>query len=575
MEENEFLNYYIQNSKQIMWFLGAGTSRSAGIPTATDIVWDLKKKYYCNQENQDIEDHDINKKAIKEKIQSYFDSKGYPKLGSKDEYSFYFELMFGTDYDLQQRYIKELFSPPEMHLSIGHRALAAILEMGIGKIVFTTNFDKVLETAFSKISGKNLPVYHLEGSYAALNALNNEDFPIYAKIHGDFRYKSIKNLERDLLKNDEKIQECFKAAANRYGLIVSGYSGRDDNVMNMFRETLEQDNAFPKGIFWATTRESEILESVRDLIELARKKDVKAHTIETGSFDIMLSRIWRQISEKPRDLELKVQTSKILPVCINLPQPGKEFPVLRTNALAITDYPNICGMVECAKALTYSELKEKFPKYGLNITWTYIDKILFWGTSKEIFNVLGKENINTIEDYSFENPVASIAETSFVKAFFEEALAKAICSQGALVLRKRYRTYYAVVNDSPVNKVVLKPLKDVIGDSGAIAGKITGSDEIFWAEAVSLKLEEKNGILWLLLKPDIWISPLKMREEMRDFLRRKKIHRYNNKSHYLLNAWIEVLFGGVNKEVEFSSHSDTAYPSSFKINTQTAYSKRG
>lgn len=79
-----------------MWFLGAGTSRTAGLPTATDIIWDLKHRYYCLHENQDLQSHDINNSAIKQKIQAYMDSKGFPALWSPEEYSFYFDLTFGN-----------------------------------------------------------------------------------------------------------------------------------------------------------------------------------------------------------------------------------------------------------------------------------------------------------------------------------------------------------------------------------------------------------------------------------------------------------------------------------------------
>ncbi len=88
LDESSFLNHYIANCAQLMWFFGAGTSRSAGMPTATDIIWDLKLKYYCNKENQDIQKHDITNKAVKKKIQDYMDSKGFPAMWSSEEYSF-------------------------------------------------------------------------------------------------------------------------------------------------------------------------------------------------------------------------------------------------------------------------------------------------------------------------------------------------------------------------------------------------------------------------------------------------------------------------------------------------------
>jgi hypothetical protein len=58
LPETDFLQHYLQNAPHLMWFLGAGTSRTAGLPTATDIIWDLKHRYYCLHENQDLQSHD-------------------------------------------------------------------------------------------------------------------------------------------------------------------------------------------------------------------------------------------------------------------------------------------------------------------------------------------------------------------------------------------------------------------------------------------------------------------------------------------------------------------------------------
>ena len=346
ISENEFLQHYLQNAQHLMWFLGAGTSRSAGLPTATDIIWDLKRRYYCLHENQDLQSHDINNNAIKLKIQAYMGNKGFAALWSPEEYSFYFDLTFGNDYAEQQKYINEALANDKVSLNIGHRVLAALLEMGKARIIFTTNFDDVIESAYSAVSSKNLSVFHLEGSYAALSALNAERFPLYCKIHGDFRYKKIKNLTEDLLSNDREIQKCFAAAATRYGLIVSGYSGRDENVMSMFRKVIDQNNAFPQGLFWTAPRISEVAESVHDLIAYASLKGVRANLVETGTFDEMLSKVWRQMPGKPQLLDEKVRTARVVSVSIPLPAPGKKYPILRTNALAVIASPARCGAID-------------------------------------------------------------------------------------------------------------------------------------------------------------------------------------------------------------------------------------
>lgn len=67
LREQDFLKHHTQNARHLMWFLGAGASRTSGLPTASDITWDLKRAYYCAQENQDVQSHDINNKAIRAK----------------------------------------------------------------------------------------------------------------------------------------------------------------------------------------------------------------------------------------------------------------------------------------------------------------------------------------------------------------------------------------------------------------------------------------------------------------------------------------------------------------------------
>ena len=578
--EQDFIAHFVQNSPQIMWFLGAGTSRTAGMPTAMDIIWDLKQKYFCLQENQELQVHNLHNKAIRDKIQNYMDGKGFPMAGSSGEYSFYFDLMFGEDCGAQQQYIAAQLDPRKTSLNIGHRVLAALLELGLARVVFTTNFDDVIEDAFSAITGKRLSSFHLEGSYAALDALNAERFPIYAKMHGDFRYRNIKNLSADLLHNDKEIQKCFLAASNRYGIIVTGYSGRDSNVMNLFRLVLEQNNPFPQGLFWVTTSISRAPEPVVELLSLAKSKGVRAHLVETGTFDIMLSKIWRQLPAKPDELDSKVRTAKAQVVSIPLPPPGKKYPILRMNALAISEFPKCCSTVEYKKPLTYQELSEKDREHRPDIVWAYTDRLLFWGRAEDAVKLLDEKNIIAIKGYNCENEGASIAESNIMKSFYEHALARSLCHDRPLHLRRKDKTYYAVVDNHAIDDCRLRPLKDALGYRGTpgdINGPVTGMKGTFWAEALSIKIEQKNNAFWLLIEPDIWISPLVARKNAFDVLRAKKLRRYNNQAFNLLSAWIQVLFGSVGdgRVVEVSCFPDADCVPRFKLNTRTAYSYQG
>ncbi len=578
--ETEFLQHYSLNAKHMMWFLGAGTSRTAGLPTAADIIWDLKLRHYCLQENQDLQFHDINNNAVKQKIQSFVDSKGYPLLWSPEEYSFYFELLFGEDDEAQQKYINAILSSEKISLNIGHRVLAALIGMDRARIIFTTNFDDVIETAYATVNEKNLTPYHLEGSYAALDALNAERFPIYAKIHGDFRYKSIKNLETDLRSNDKEIQRCFLAAGVRYGLIVTGYSGRDENVMSMFREVLDQNNPFPHGLFWTVPRLSGVSTVVKDLIQHANDKGVRAHLVETGTFDEMLSKIWRQVSDKPKALDAKVKTAAADVINIPLPVPGKSYPILRMNALPVIVQPQHCGCIDLTDSITFSLIKEKIREEAPHAIITYTNKVMFWGDTQEVYKVLPNDSNTTVHSFKFENVPKSVSESSFIKSFYEEGIAKALCWDKPLFLRRKGRSYFLVVKHDMANNSLFTPLRNALcfkDKPGYIVGNVQGLNEVTWAEAVLIKLEERNGKLWILLRPDVWIKPLAKRREAIDFLRKRKLYRYNNKSYDILDAWINILFGavGLGKSVTVTCFPDADYSATFEVGTRTAYSGGG
>jgi len=580
LPETEFLQHFLANAPHMMWFLGSGASRSAGLPTATDIIWDLKHRYYCLHENQDLKSHDMNNNAIKLKIQAYMDSQGFPALWSPEEYSYYFDLTFGDDDEAQQSYIHEALSSEKVALNIGHRALAALFETGQARIIFTTNFDDVIETAYATVSGKNLSAFHLEGSYAALAALNAERFPIYAKVHGDFRYKSIKNLTEDLLNNDREIQKCFLAAATRYGMVISGYSGRDDNVMSMLRGAMDQNNPFPHGLFWTVPRISGAEENVRELIAYAQGKGVRAHLVEAGTFDEMLSKIWRQVRGKPQALDDKVRTAHVASVCIPLPAPSKQYPILRTNALPVITPPARCGMVELDVPITFGDLKKKIIEESPEAVLTYTDTVLFWGDEEEIAKVLPRHNINAIQPFDFDDAAQSVAESTFVKSFFEEALAKGLCQAKPLFLRRKNRTYYAVVRDDAATDRLFLRLRNVLGyknNQAAIIGNVPGLRDVTWAESVSIRLEERGGKLWVMFRPDIWIKPLARRQEAWDFMRQRRLRRYNAKSYHLLDAWIGILLGAVGSgaPVKVSCFPDAAYSPVFEIGTRTGYSGGG
>jgi hypothetical protein len=124
MDQAQLTELLCERPQNFTWFLGAGASRSAGLPTASDVLWIMKRRYYSTEENQDISRQDIQNEAIRARIQSYMESRGFPKEWADDEYPAYFEKIFGDDRERQRRYIRTILSEEKVKLTIGHRALS-------------------------------------------------------------------------------------------------------------------------------------------------------------------------------------------------------------------------------------------------------------------------------------------------------------------------------------------------------------------------------------------------------------------------------------------------------------------
>ena len=136
------------------FFLGAGASIQAGIPTGNDFTWMFKRDLYCSE--QDILKErfkDIQSPRNPKILQEYFDSKeNYPKLYDDKEYSFYFGKCYST-VQARQTFISNYVD--KANPSLGHLCLANFIITDKVKNVWTTNFDKLIESGVYKLNDGN------------------------------------------------------------------------------------------------------------------------------------------------------------------------------------------------------------------------------------------------------------------------------------------------------------------------------------------------------------------------------------------------------------------------------------
>jgi hypothetical protein len=585
MDQRAFVRKIGGALPQYAWFLGAGTSQSAGLPTAYDVIWDLKTRYYCSEENQKLSIQDVQNAAVREKIDGFVEARGLPKSGTPAEYSEWFRLSFGDDLEAQRKYIREQLSETKVALALGHRALAALMQSGMARTVFTTNFDNVLEKASASVAGKDLSAFHLEGSAAALAALNSEDFPIYVKMHGDFRYESIKNLPDALKEQDVQLGRCLKAAALRFGFIVVGYSGRDESVMRLFEEACEADNAFPHGLFWLILKGSAVPPPVARLMELAKAKGITADLVEIETFDSVLSRIWRHLPSPDPALDGKVRRAAHREVNIPVPAAGSNKPILRTNALPIVALPKTSLAITFKKPKEWLELKEALNEAGETLAITKAEAVIGWGLQADVKEAFGSD-LAEIGETEVSEKMKALDANLYLKASVEKALCLALRRDKPLLYRNSRGRSYLIADAKAEDQTPLVELSGLVGKvAGVNAGLFTTPTErhperqqIAWAECVEVSIEQRGDFSWLLVQPNVWIWPKHGRRDAQDFLDKRRGDRYNQKADKLLSVWLGLLLPAGDKGAEFTIRpfeggSESENPT-FVLNKRTAFSRR-
>jgi hypothetical protein len=565
--------------------LGAGTSQSAGLPTATEIIWDLKTRYYCSEENQRISIHDVQNPAVREKIDGFAAARGLPRAGDPEEYGNYFRISFGDDYEAQRKYLRVALGDDLISLCVGHRVLAALMASGLNKVVFTTNFDSVLERAVASVAGRDLAAYHLEGSTAALAALNAEEFPLYCKLHGDFRYKSLRNLPEDLKEQDAALGKCLEAAAARFGFIVAGYSGRDQSVMDLLERACASTNAFPQGLYWLSLKGSKPLGAVTSLLELARSKGITAELVEIETFDSVLSRIWRQMPSPDPQLDVQVCRAKKQDVVIPLPSSGTKPPLLRTNAIPVISLPTKCLELRFAKPKEWGDLKTAIKEAGDELAITKSDIVLAWSTRETLTAVFGRELISASE-IDIRDRLNNLSENLHFKSMLERVICLALKRGKPLLHRTMRDRSFLIVDGHVEDQSPFAPLTELVGKvHGKVPGLFTTPTEknperevISFAEAVEISLEDRGGHFWILVEPNVWIWPKHGRRDAAQLLDNRRGGRFNQKADQILSAWLRLLLPSESRSANiailpFSSGSQYENPE-IVLNNRTSFCRR-
>ncbi|MHB8927832.1 MAG: SIR2 family protein [Bacillota bacterium] len=217
--------------KTFAFFLGAGISRAAGIPSGSDILLDTCRRYYkaCNkQEPQEgLNLIDWVQQTLSPGRVSYSTILG--KVFMKPE--------------LRQEYLRAFFEDPGKEPTEAHCALARLAKAGYIKVFVTTNFDHLLEKALTEL---DVSWTRVSSAHELKATRPREHSQVYMlKVHGDYEYSDIRNTPSELEKLNPAMAADLRQILQSYGLVVVGYAGDDRGV----RKVLTSKQA-RYGVYW-------------------------------------------------------------------------------------------------------------------------------------------------------------------------------------------------------------------------------------------------------------------------------------------------------------------------------------
>jgi hypothetical protein len=286
IRSDDFSRRFGVRATNLMWLLGAGASASAGIPTAWDMIWDFKQRLFISQRRVSPKSvADLSSAEVRGLLQAHIDACGtLPAPDAPDEYAALFETVYPAEADRRAYLDAKIFGAKP---SYGHLALATLMRAQLARIVWTTNFDPLIADACARVFDATgaLTTVALDAPELATQLINEGRWPIEVKLHGDFRSRRLKNTNDELRHQDARLRGILVDSCRRFGLVIAGYSGRDDSVMETLEEAIEASGSFPAGLFWLHRGQRPPLLRVGRLLGRAMAAGVEAALVAVENFD--------------------------------------------------------------------------------------------------------------------------------------------------------------------------------------------------------------------------------------------------------------------------------------------------
>ncbi len=568
----DFALVFSRRAPRLAWLLGAGASAMSGIPTAGALITRFIRDLYAAEQGCNIEELDLGDARLRDQLDHYYDNlPGLPPRGDPAQYAALFERVYPNPSD-RAGLIEEFVSAARPNF--GHHALAGLMAADAARAVITTNFDDLVEQAARTM---------LRGRW-----------PVVVKLHGDFRSERLKNVPRELRSQNLGLADAVRAICGQFGLVVSGYSGRDSSVMELLAGALDGPHPFPEGLIWTHRPGEALAPAVTHLLAAAHQRGVDVHSVPVDNFAELLGALVRLIP-LPKPLRTWVdgrrpagpRTPSALPA-----GPTRPWPVLRLNALPLLELPAAARRLTEKQPADIGELRAAMRDARARALVARLrgGALAAFGADADLAAAGTPLGVCPAEDtVSLEWPPDDPDMVQI--GLLTDALTLGLGRARGLrhVLRAR-RSHLVRVGDAA--EPHLARLARAAG--GDLAGTVPGA-AVSWAEAVEVHVEPRGGRWWLLLTPEIWVAPpgslpvpagvtpgsaeharwrAAQQDTAAEFIRERLARRYNSATCEILDAWIRILAGSQPRVVEtWHLPPDSGCDAVTRIGPVTAYSQ--
>ena len=221
--------------------LGSGVSRAAKIPTGWEVTLDLIRKLAeLDEETGDLDPEHWYREKFKQEA----------------SYSDLLDALAKTPAERQQL-LRAYWEPNEQEReddekqpTAAHRAIAALTAQGFIKVIITTNFDRLVETALAD-AGVVPPVLSSPDQVQGALPLIHTQCCVF-KVHGDYLDTRIRNTPAELDRYPPEFDQLLDRIFDEFGLIVCGWSAEWDEAL---RSALNRASSRRFTTYWAVRGE--------------------------------------------------------------------------------------------------------------------------------------------------------------------------------------------------------------------------------------------------------------------------------------------------------------------------------